>query len=80
LINNCNLLASHALQSSVADLDPHHFGKLDPVPHQKGQLDPDLHQSEKQDPDLNPHQSKKVEALECHFRALQGSNLGKIEY
>jgi hypothetical protein len=44
-----------------------HFGKLDP--------DPDPHQSEKQDPD--PHQSKNADALEGHFEALEGPNLGK---
>jgi hypothetical protein len=32
----------------------------------------------KQDPDS--HQSEKVEALECHFGALEGPNLGKIEW
>jgi hypothetical protein len=47
-----------------------HFGKLDP--------DPDPHQSEKQDPD--PHQSENVEALESHFKALEGSNLEKSEW
>jgi hypothetical protein len=35
-------------------------------PHQSGKLDPD------------PHQSKKVEALEGHFKALEGPNLGKV--
>jgi hypothetical protein len=66
---------------NVADWDPHHFGKLDPDldphPHQSGKLDPDLHKSEKQDPD--PHQSEKLEALEGHFGALEGPNLGKRE-
>jgi hypothetical protein len=38
-----------SLKSSVADPDPHHFGKQDP----------DLHQNEKHIPD--PHQSEKVE-------------------
>jgi hypothetical protein len=33
------------------------------------------YQSEKQDPD--PHQSENVEALECHFGALEGPNLEK---
>jgi hypothetical protein len=35
------------------------------------------HQSEKQDPfpDPDQHQSEKVEALEGHFRALEGTNL-----
>jgi hypothetical protein len=35
-------------------------------PHQSGKLDPD------------PHQSEKVEALEGHFKALEGPNLGKV--
>jgi hypothetical protein len=39
--------------SSVADLEPNRFRKLDP--------------------DL--HQSRKLEALEGYFRALEGSNL-----
>jgi hypothetical protein len=54
------------------DLDPHHFGKLDPHPHQSGKLepDPDPHQSEKQFPDT--HQSEKVEALEGNFGAVEG--------
>ncbi len=48
------------------DLDPHHFGKLDPHPHphQSGKLDPD--------PDPHPHQSEKVEALEGNFGAVEG--------
>jgi hypothetical protein len=46
---------------------PHHFGKLDPDPYL----------SEKQDPDPDPHRGVKVEALEGHFGALEGSNLGK---
>jgi len=46
---------------SVADPDPHHFGKLYPDPHHIEKLDPDLHQSKEQDPD--PHQSEKVEAV-----------------
>ncbi len=51
------------------DLNPHHFGKLDPHSdphwHHSGKLSPDLdldphpHQSEKQYPD--PHPSEKVE-------------------
>jgi hypothetical protein len=45
---------------SVADPDPHLFGKLD--------ADPYPHQSEKLYPD--PHQSEKVEALVGHFGAL----------
>ncbi len=49
---------------NVADSDPHHFGKLD--------------QSEKQD--QGPHQSEKVGALEGHFGALEGPNLGKREW
>ncbi len=51
-----------AVESIVADPDPHHFGKLDPDldPHLSGKVDPDPHQSEQQD----PHQSAKVEALE----------------
>jgi hypothetical protein len=61
------------VQTSIADPDPHHFGKLDL--HRSGKLDPDPHQSEKQDPD--PHQSEKVDALEGPFRALEGSSLGK---
>jgi hypothetical protein len=36
-------------------MDPHRFGKLDPVPDQSRK--PDLHQSKKQDSDL--HQSEK---------------------
>jgi hypothetical protein len=44
---------------SVADPDPHNFGKLDLDPHHRGKLDPKPHQSEKQDPDL--HQSEKVD-------------------
>ncbi len=48
-------------------LDPHNFAKLDPDPHQRGKLDPDQHQSEK------------VEALEGHFGALEGTNLEKCE-
>jgi hypothetical protein len=68
---------------NVADPDPRHLVKLDldphphPLPHQSGKMDPDPHQSEKQDPD--PHQSEKVEALEGHFGALEGPNLGKRE-
>jgi hypothetical protein len=72
---------------SVADPDPHHFGKLDPDLYQSGKLYPDTgthqseeldpdpapHQSEKQDPD--PHQSEKVEAFDGHFGAFEGSNL-----
>jgi hypothetical protein len=54
---------------SVADSDPHNFGKLDPDPHQTGKLDPDI----------DPHRSEKVEALEGHFGALQGPNLEKCE-
>jgi hypothetical protein len=34
--------------------------------------DPEPHQSEKQDPDPHPHQSKKVEAIQGHFEALEG--------
>ncbi len=49
-------------------MEPQHFGNLDPDPHR----------SEKQDPD--PHQSEKVEALEGHFEALEGPNLGKSEW
>jgi hypothetical protein len=48
-------------ESSVADPDPHNFGKLDPDPDHFGKLDPDRHQSERQNPD--PHQSDKVEAF-----------------
>jgi hypothetical protein len=57
---------------SVADPDPHHFGKLD--------LDPDPHQSGKLDPDPGPHQSEKMEALEGHFGALEGPYLEKSEW
>jgi hypothetical protein len=67
------------------DLNPHHFGKLDPYTdphwHHSGKLSPDLdldphpHQSEKQYPD--PHPSEKVETLEGHFEALEGPNLEK---
>jgi hypothetical protein len=42
-------------------------------------LDPGPHQSEKQDQDPDSHQSENVEALEGHFRALEGPNLGKSE-
>ena len=49
-------------------MDPHHFGNLNLDPHQK----------EKQDPDS--HQSEKVEALEGHFRALDGPNLVNSEW
>jgi hypothetical protein len=65
------------VQTSVADPDPHHFGKLDL--HQSGKLDPDPdpHQSER-NPD--PHQSEKVEILEGHFSALEGLSLGKSEF
>jgi hypothetical protein len=59
--------------SSVADLVPHHFGKLDPDPHLNGK--PELHQSKQLDP--VPHQSKKVESIEGHFEALEGLNLEK---
>jgi hypothetical protein len=59
-------------------MDPHHFGKLDPDPHKSENLDPGPHQIEKQDPDL--HQSENVEALEAHFGALEGQNLGKSEW
>ncbi len=48
-------------------MDPLHFGTLDPDPHQRGKLDP------------VPHHSEKVEALEGHFGALEGQNLGKSE-
>ncbi len=51
--------------------------KLDPDPHQSGKLDPYPHESEKHDPDQQ--QSKEVEALEGHFRAMEGPNLGKSE-
>ncbi len=54
--------------TSVADPDPHHFGKLDPDPHQSGKLDPDL----------DPQQSEKVQASEGLFEALEGPNLGKV--
>ncbi len=53
---------------SFADPDPYHFGKLDQDPHQNGRLDPD------------PHRSEKVEALQGHFGALEGPNLGKSEW
>jgi hypothetical protein len=68
-----------SITSSVADPepDPHHFVKLDPHPHQSGKLDPYPYQSEKHDPD--PQQSKEVEALEGHFRAMEGPNLGNSE-
>jgi hypothetical protein len=47
LLKNNN---SQCIWASVADPDPHHFGKPDP------DLDP--HQSEKQNPDPDAHQSQ----------------------
>jgi hypothetical protein len=38
----------------------------------------DHHHFGKLDPD--PHQSEEVEALEGHFEALNGPNLGKSEW
>jgi hypothetical protein len=49
-------------------MDPHHFRKQDPDPHQSGMLEPDPH----------PHQSE--QSLESYFEALEGLNLGKIEW
>jgi len=46
-------------------MDPHHFGKLDPDPYL----------SENQDKD--PHQIKKVVALESHLGSMEGPNPGK---
>ncbi len=43
-------LRSETFFDSVADPDPHHFGKLDPGPHQSGKQD------------LDPQQSEEVEA------------------
>ncbi len=71
-------------------MDPHHFGKLDPDPdlfqsrklhpdpHLSEKQDPDPHLSEKQDPDPDPHQTEKVGALDGHFAALEGPNMGKV--
>ena len=73
ILKNWNFFAT----DSVAHLDPHHFGRLDPDPHQSGKLDPDPHQSEKQD--QNPHQSEKMEVLKCHFGVLEAPNLEKSE-
>jgi hypothetical protein len=42
--------------------------------------DPDPHQRGKLDPDPDPHQSEKEEALQDHFGALEGTNLGKSEW
>ena len=58
----------HLVVISVADPDPHQFGKLDPDPHQSGKLDTD------------PHQSEKVEAFDSHFEALEDTNLEKSEW
>ncbi len=63
VLKNWNFVAT----DSVAHLDPHHFGRLDPNPHQR----------EKQDRD--PHQSEKVEVLECHFLVLEAPNVEKSE-
>ncbi len=62
----------YVAKSSVADpdTDPQNFGNLDPDPHQMGMLDLDS----------DSHQSEKVEALEGHFRALDGPNLVNSEW
>jgi hypothetical protein len=72
-------------KSSVADPEPHNFGKLDPDPDQFGKLDPDPHHFGKLDPDR--HQVKgriqihingtRWKPLEGHFGAMEGPNLEK---
>jgi hypothetical protein len=55
---------------SVMDPDPHHFGKIRIRIKVKSWIRICI--KWKQDPD--PHQSEKVEALEDHFKALEGPN------
>ncbi len=57
-INTINFSVSY--NTSVADPDPHQFGKLDS----------DRHKSKKQDPDPDPQQSEKCDPGPHHFRKL----------
>jgi hypothetical protein len=54
---------------------PHHFGDAGSGSGSVSEGNEYLDQSEKQDPDQ--HQSENVEALEGHFKALEGPNLEK---
>jgi hypothetical protein len=58
--------------SSVANPDPHPFGKRDPDQHLSEKLDPDPHQILKKDPDPEQHQNQNYGAVGAKNGAMEG--------